>query len=116
MPLGPRARGCAPGATQLVRGDRRMVVALTAAAAIRDPKSRRAPRDSSVLHNLAVMYALTQQPEKSREVLATLQRLAPDHAGEKEGLRRRPSNRASGGVLACVATIVRRRTARRPLW
>jgi tetratricopeptide (TPR) repeat protein len=85
MPYLRRAAALAPG-------DRRMSVALTAAEALPDLERTRAhaPRDTSALYNLAVAYALTQQYEKSREVLAALRRVAPGHAGARELLRRLP--------------------------
>jgi thioredoxin-like negative regulator of GroEL len=69
-----------------------MTVALTAARAIPDLERdrARAPRDTSVLYDLATVYALTQQYEKSRETLAELQRVAPAHAGARELLQRLP--------------------------
>ena len=80
-------------AAQLAPGEQRMAVTLTAAEAIPELERNRArtPADTAVLYNLAAVYALTQQPEKAREVLAALQRVAPNHAGARELLRRLPS-------------------------
>jgi thioredoxin-like negative regulator of GroEL len=79
-------------ATQLAPREQRMSAALAAAEALPDLERTRAsaPRDTNLLYNLAVAYALTQQPEKSREVLAALRRVAPNHAGARELLRRLP--------------------------
>ena len=72
--------------------DERMRVTLTAARSIPGLERARvrSPRDPAVLYNLAAAYALTQQYEMSREILARLRRVDPDHAGALELLRRLP--------------------------
>jgi tetratricopeptide (TPR) repeat protein len=79
-------------AAALAPGDDRLEVTLAAATAIPALERERArpTRDPDVLYNLAAAYALTQQYEKSRAVLAVLERLAPDHAGARDLLRRLP--------------------------
>jgi tetratricopeptide (TPR) repeat protein len=91
MPYLRRAAALAPG-------ERRMTVALTAAEAIPDLERlrARAPRDTSVMYNLAVAYALTQQYEKSRDALAALRRVAPNYAGARELERQLPPDTAAG--------------------
>lgn len=78
---------------QLAPGDRRMRIALVAAEAIPDLERKRAstPRDTDVLFNLATAYALTRQYEKSKETLAALQQVDPEHAGARELRRQFPA-------------------------
>ncbi len=70
-------------ATQLAPGDERISLSLRAARAIPGLEQARSatPRDTVVLYELAGAYALTQQYEKSTEVLAMLIRVAPNHVG-----------------------------------
>lgn len=77
-------------AAQLAPGDDRLRVTVTAAEAIPGLERDRArlPRNANLLYNLAATYALTQQYDKSREVLATLERVEPGHAGARD-LRRK---------------------------
>jgi tetratricopeptide (TPR) repeat protein len=73
-------------AAQLAPGDERMVVPLRAASAIPALEDARTqvPADTSVLFELAVAYAYTQQYEKARATLTTLRGIAPAHAGARE--------------------------------
>jgi tetratricopeptide (TPR) repeat protein len=73
-------------AVQLAPGDDRMAVPLRAASAIPALEDARSqlPADTTVLFNLAVAYAYTQQYEKARATLATLRGIAPAHAGARE--------------------------------
>ena len=47
-------------------------------------------RDPSLLYSLAAAYALTEQPERAREALDALFRVAPTHAAGRELARRLP--------------------------
>ena len=79
-------------AATLAPGDEQIGLSYRAAAAI--PRLERslaaAPRDTSLLYDLGGAYALTQQYEKSREVLTTLTRVAPAHAGARSLIARLP--------------------------
>lgn len=79
-------------AAQLAPDDQRMQMTLAAAEAIPELEQERAktPRNPDILFNLAGVYALTQQYERSRETLAELQRVDPRHAGARELLRKLP--------------------------
>jgi tetratricopeptide (TPR) repeat protein len=77
-------------ASQLAPANERLRIALTAAEAIPNLERERArlPRDGNLLYNLAAAYAITQQYDKAREVLVTLERVAPAHAAARD-LRQR---------------------------
>lgn len=77
---------------QLAPGEQRMLVPFESAAMLPDLERRRstAPRDSSVLYQLALDYALTQQYEKSRAILMELLRVAPGHDEGRRLLGRLP--------------------------
>jgi Flp pilus assembly protein TadD len=79
-------------AVELASGDRRAVGRYRAAGALPDLEQRRAraPRDSTALYNLALAYALTDQHERARGVLAVLREVAPLHAGARELTERLP--------------------------
>ena len=79
-------------AAALAPGDERIALAHRAAAALPDLERRlgASPRDTNLLYDLGGAYALTQQYGKAREVLATLTRLAPGHAGARNLIARLP--------------------------
>ena len=79
-------------AAALAPGDREIAAAARAARALPELERRRdaSPRDAAALHDLAVAYALTQQFERSRAVLATLLAVAPGHAGARALLEQLP--------------------------
>ncbi|HEU4565450.1 MAG TPA: hypothetical protein VFS05_12395 [Gemmatimonadaceae bacterium] len=72
--------------------DRHITVPLQAAEMLPDLEARRArvPHDTIALYELAAAYALTRQNERSREVLAALLRISPEHARARELLERLP--------------------------
>lgn len=77
---------------QLAPNEQKMTVPLRAATAIPSLETARAgaTRDTTILYTLAGAYALTQQYEKARAVLAELRAIAPNHAGAKQLLQRLP--------------------------
>jgi lysophospholipase L1-like esterase len=77
-------------AAQMAPGDRRAVGQLRAAEALPDLEAAgaRAPRSAGALFNLALAYALTEQPSRARAVLATLLEVAPQHAEARRLLER----------------------------
>jgi tetratricopeptide (TPR) repeat protein len=79
-------------AAALAPGDEQIGLSYRAAAAIPDLERNLAamPRDTNVLYDLGGAYALTQQYEKSREVLTLLTRVAPTHAGARNLMARLP--------------------------
>jgi tetratricopeptide (TPR) repeat protein len=70
-------------AVQLSPRDRQMQLVLSAAQAIPRLEQDRARRanDLELLLELAAVYAITEQYERSREVLEAIFRIDPDHAG-----------------------------------
>ena len=50
----------------------------------------RTPRDPEILFGLASVYAVTQQFDRAREVLAVLREVEPGHAGARELAQRLP--------------------------
>jgi tetratricopeptide (TPR) repeat protein len=80
-------------AVQLAPGDERMQLTEMAAEAIPGLERDRArsPRDADVLFNLGGAYAVTQQYEKSREVLEALLRTHPGHPGAQALLGKLPA-------------------------
>jgi len=88
----PKAVRYLQRSVELAPNDARMAVPLRSAVALPDLEQGRveSPRDTTVLYALAGAYALTQQYEKSREALAELQRIAPNHAGARQLLERIP--------------------------
>jgi tetratricopeptide (TPR) repeat protein len=83
---------CLKRAVELAPGDERIALSFRAAGAIPDLERRRAtaPRDTTVLYDLGGAYALTQQYERSREALAALTRIAPNHAGARRLMGKLP--------------------------
>jgi tetratricopeptide (TPR) repeat protein len=79
-------------AAELAPNEQRMIIALRSAKAIPELEAGRlqSPRDTTLLYSLAGAYALTQQYEKSRETLAALEAIAPNHAGAKQLRKRLP--------------------------
>jgi tetratricopeptide (TPR) repeat protein len=79
-------------AAQLAPQDQRMMFTLTAVEALPQLEKERArtPRDPAILFNLATMYAVTQQFDRSREALGALRRVDPGHAGARELSRQLP--------------------------
>ena len=79
-------------AARLAPGDERLGLAYRAAGAIPDLERKRAnaPHDTAILFDLGGAYALTQQYGKAREALATLARVAPNHAGARGLMARLP--------------------------
>ena len=79
-------------AARLAPGDPRKQLPVRAAEALPTLERRRAtaPRDTTVLFDLANAYALTQQYDRAREALGSLQRVSPRHAGAAELLSRLP--------------------------
>ncbi|MFN2564192.1 MAG: hypothetical protein ABR499_04185, partial [Gemmatimonadaceae bacterium] len=79
-------------ASQLAPRDERLRLTVMAAEALPNLERERArlPRNADLLYNLAAAYALTQQYEKSRELLAALEQVDPRHPGARE-LRQRLS-------------------------
>jgi tetratricopeptide (TPR) repeat protein len=79
-------------ATQLAPRDERMQITLAAAEAIPELERERSrsPRNADVLFNLAGVYALTQQYDRSKEALAALRHVDPTHAGARELSRKLP--------------------------
>jgi len=77
-------------ASQLAPRDERLRLTVAAAEALPglERERPRQPRNPDLLYNLAAAYALTQQYEKAREVLAALERVQPTHAAGRE-LRRK---------------------------
>jgi lysophospholipase L1-like esterase len=84
-------------AARLAPGDQRIVVPLEAARALPALEQRRtsAPRDTTALQQLAVAYALTQQYERSREVLGALLRIAPRSSSARDLIRQLPADTSS---------------------
>ena len=66
-------------AVQLTPGDRRAQAVLQSAEVLPGLERRRAlaPRDTSVLYEIALAYAFTEQGARAREAVAALRRLAP---------------------------------------
>jgi tetratricopeptide (TPR) repeat protein len=79
-------------AARLAPGDERMTVPFEAAQAIPEMEAARAaaPRDTTVLYDLAAAYALVHLTEQARATVADLQRVAPAHEGARDLLRRLP--------------------------
>ncbi|HET7457632.1 MAG TPA: hypothetical protein VFJ74_08245 [Gemmatimonadaceae bacterium] len=79
-------------AAQMSPNDKQADVALTAARTLPRLEEARAkaPRDTTLLYDLAVAYALTLQYDKARSVLTTLRAVAPAHAGAATLLRKLP--------------------------
>ena len=73
-------------------GDRRTVARYVAAGALSGLEQRHAisPRDPAVLYDLALGYALTDQNDRARTILADLLRVAPDHRGGRDLLEHLP--------------------------
>ena len=73
-------------AAETAPNDRRTVARYVASGALSDLERRHAtsPRDQAVLYDLALAYALTDQTDKARTILAELLRVAPPGG---EGLR-----------------------------
>ncbi len=97
-------------AVRLGPEDQRATVPLTAARSIPYLERGRvkAPRDTAVLFNLAMVYALTQQYEKSRDAVASLRQVSPNNAAALELLRQMPKDTAARGAAAGPAAGARR--------
>ncbi len=79
-------------AAETAPNDRRTVARYVASGALSDLERRHAtsPRDQAVLYDLALAYALTDQNDRARTILAELLRVAPDHRGGKDLLEHLP--------------------------
>ena len=79
-------------AAALDPNDQGISFAATAAEAIPRLEQARArtPRDPAILFNLANAYAITQQFDRSREALAVLREVEPEHAGARDLAQRLP--------------------------